>query len=112
MAGLLMKTLAEEAMAAPVGRQPHHLVVSVTDVQGRPVTGLAGCDFTVGPLIVGPPGNPVEVAGVAPGRSPGSYLISLASCGARAWQKGIYLFTIAASSGSDSGQTLAAVLMD
>ena len=107
-----MKALSADAMAAPVGRRPNLVVVSVADGQGQPVGGLAMGNFNVGPMIVGNSGSAASVAGVMPGRLPGSYHISIEPVGPDRWAKGIYFFTIAATAGADSGQTLATVLVN
>jgi hypothetical protein len=112
VARLMMRATSADAIAAPAGRRPSHIVVSVIDEDGEPVTGLASGHFSVGPSIVGSAGSPVLLAGVSPGDRPGTYNIALSPAGSGAPRKGVYFFTVAASAGPDSGQTLATVLMD
>ena len=45
MARLIVTAFSEDTIAAPVNRQPNYIVVSVTDVNGAPVTGLGASNF-------------------------------------------------------------------
>jgi hypothetical protein len=117
MARLIVEALAEDTLAAPGNRQPNWIVVSVTDWQGNPVTGLDETNFKVDALIVSPlareGGAPLDITGTMPGRLPGFYLIGVVpTLREQMWEKGVYIFTAAVERGDDRGQALASVLMD
>ena len=112
MARLIVTAFSEDTIAAPVNRQPNYIVVSVTDVNGVPVTGLGASDFKVDPMIVGPGGALVNITGVRAGRLPGFYHIDVVPIKRETWKKGVYIFAIAVERKADKGQTLASVLMD
>lgn len=112
MALLLTTAFSEDTIAAPGNRQPNYIVISITDSQGVPITGLAAANFQVDPLIVGAGGALVNVVGVSPGRLPGFYLINVVPIRAETWKGGVYIFCVAVKHASDQGQTLATVLMD
>jgi hypothetical protein len=112
MALLFCTALSEDTIAAPGNRQPNYIVVSVTDVNGVPVTGLAIANFKVDPMIVGPGGALVEITGVNPGRLAGFYHINVVPIRRETWKPGVYIFAIAVERARDHGQTLAKVLMD
>ena len=107
MARLIVTAFSEDTIAAPVNRQPNYIVVSVTDVNGAPVTGLGASNFKVDPMIVGPGGALVRA-----GRLPGFYHIDVVPIRRETWKKGVYIFAIAVERKADKGQTLASVLMD
>jgi hypothetical protein len=89
------------------------LVVSVTDADGGPVTGLAAGDFKVDPMIVGPGGAMVDIVGVTAGTLPGFYRLDLVPIKTQTWKAGVYIFAVAVTHGlRDKGQTLTSVLMD
>jgi hypothetical protein len=86
--------------------------VSVTDVNGVPVTGLTAANFKVDPMIVGPGGALVGIVSSDPGRLPGFYHINVLPIRAETWKAGVYIFAVAVEHGADKGQTLTQVLMD
>src|SRR5712664_2361427 len=112
MARLIVTALSEDTVAAPGNRQPDYIVVSVTDANGGPVTGLAAVNFKVLPVIVGPGGALVNITSVGPASLPGFYLINVVPIGTQTWKAGVYIFAVAVDKGADKGQTLASVLMD
>jgi hypothetical protein len=112
MPRLIVTAFSEDTIAAPGNRQPNYVIVSVTDVNGVPVTGLGVPNFKVDPMIVGPGGALVNITGVSAGRLPGFYLINVVPIGTQTWKAGVYIFAVAVERGSDKGQTLATVLMD
>jgi hypothetical protein len=57
-------TGAAQGIAAVGNSDPLYLVVSVTDADGVPVSGLAAADFT----IVAPGGSQVEIASAGGGQ--------------------------------------------
>ena len=61
MARLIVVAFSEDTIAAPGNRQPNYIEVSVTDVDGEPVTGLGVSNFKVDPMIVGPGGALVDI---------------------------------------------------
>jgi hypothetical protein len=112
MARLIVTALSEDTIAAPGNRQPNYIIVSVTDVNGVPVSGLAAANFKTNPLIVGPGGALVNITSVAAGVLPGFYLINVLPIRTETWKAGVYIFAVAVERGADRGQTLASVLMD
>lgn len=112
MARLIVNAFSEDSIAAPGNRQSNYLVLSVTNGDGTPVTGLSARNFKVDPMIVGPGGALVNITGVYPGRLPGFYHINTIPIGTETWKAGVYIFAVAVEQGTNRGQTLATVLMD
>ncbi|NTW70408.1 MAG: hypothetical protein HGB23_11305 [Chlorobiaceae bacterium] len=112
MARLIVSALSEDTIAAPGNRQSNYIVVSVTDVNGVPVTGLAAANFKTNPVIVGAGGALVNVTGVSAAILPGVYLLTVVPIGTQTWKAGVYIFAVAVTKGADQGQALTSVLMD
>jgi hypothetical protein len=112
MARLIVNAYSEDTIAAPANRQPNYLVVSVTDRNGVPLSGLTASNFQVDPTIVGPGGALVDVVDVQEVRLPGIYLIRVVPIGTQTWKPGVYIFAVAVQRGANRGQNLASVLMD
>jgi hypothetical protein len=112
MARLIVTAFSEDTIAAPGNRRPNYIIVSVTDANGVPVTGLGTANFKVDPMIVGPGGALVNITGVRAGRLRGFYLIDVVPIRRETWKAGVYIFAAAVERGADRGQTLATVLMD
>jgi hypothetical protein len=112
MARLVVTAFSEDTIAAPGNRQPNYIVLSVTSANGVPVTGLGVSNFKVDPMIVGPGGALVNIAGVNAGRLPGFYHVNVVPIRAETWKAGVYIFAVAVEKGTNRGQTLATVLMD
>jgi len=81
LARLIVGAFSEDTIAAPGNRQHNYIVVSVTDVNGEPVTGLGSSNFKVDPMVVAPGGANVDIKGVTPGRLPGFYMSMLFQSG-------------------------------
>ncbi|HEX3019886.1 MAG TPA: hypothetical protein VHP36_06275 [Chitinispirillaceae bacterium] len=112
MARLIVTSFSEDTIAAPGNRQPNYIIVSVTDLNGAPVTGLGTSNFKVDPMIVGPGGALVNLTSVSAGRLPGFYFINVVPIRTETWKKGVYIFAVAVEKAADKGQTLTSVLMD
>ncbi|MBI4741144.1 MAG: hypothetical protein HY777_06255 [Betaproteobacteria bacterium] len=112
MSRLIVSAISEDTVAAPGNRRANYIVVSVTDIDGVPVSGLGATNFKVDPMVVGPGGALVGIAAVSAGRLPGFYYVNVVPIGAETWKSGAYIFAVAVESGSGCGQTLASVLMD
>lgn len=112
MARLITVAFSEDSIAAPGNRQNNYIVVSVSDANGAPVTGLAAANFKVDPMIVGPGGALVNIVSASAGRLPGFYHINVVPINTQTWKAGVYIFAVAVTRGSDNGQTLATVIMD
>lgn len=112
MARLIVTAFSEDTIAAPGNRQPNYVIVSVTDVNGQPVTGLGVSDFKIDPMIVGPGGALVNITSLTAGRLPGFYHVNVVPIRRESWKAGVYIFAVAVERGADKGQTLATVLMD
>ena len=112
MARLVVSVASEDTIAAPGNRQPNYILVSVTDANGVPVTGLAAANFKVDPMIVGPGGALVNIVSVSPGRLSGFYFINVVPIQTQTWKAGVYVFAVSVQRGGDHGQTVTTVLMD
>ena len=112
MALLLVQALSEDAIASPSNRNPNYIVVSVTDANGVPLSGLAASNFKVDPMVVGPGGALVNIASCNPGRLAGTYLLQVVPINAETWKAGGYLFAVAVAAAGNHGQALCSVLMD
>lgn len=118
MGRLIVSSFSEDSIAAPQNRQPNYLVVSVTDSDGEPVTGLGVPNFKVDPMVVGPGGALVNIVDVTAGRLAGTYLVRVVPIRTETWKPGVYIFAVAVErsrakgSKPDRGQNLASVLMD
>jgi hypothetical protein len=111
-ARLIVSAASEDTVAAPGNREPNYIVVSVTDGNGMPTTGLAAANFEVDALIVAKGGALVDVKGVTQGRLPGFYIIDVLPIRQESWKRGVYIFAVAVKSGEDQGQALTTVDMD
>ena len=112
MARLIVHTEAEDAIAAPKNTLSNWVVVSVTNVDGVPVTGLTAANFKVASIVVGPGGGGVVVASSSVAGLPGCYLVGITPMSGQTWMAGVYIFAVAVDKGSDRGQALARVRMD
>ena len=112
MARLIVTAFSEDTIAAPGNREPNYVIVSVTDENGVPVTGLDVTHFELDPMIVGPGGSKVDVIHVQMGRLQGFYNVRIVPVGEEKWKAGVYIFAVAVQKGEDRGQTLATVRMD
>jgi hypothetical protein len=112
MAGLNVVSVSEDTIAAPGNRRPNYICVSVTKQDGTPVTGLAGPNFKVDPMVVGPGGALVDITGVTPGNLAGTYRLDVLPIRTETWKAGTYIFAVAVEQKPDRGQTLTSVLMD
>ncbi len=112
MARLIVTALSEDTVAAPGNRLSNYIVISVTDTNGKPITGLTVDNFKVDPMIAASGGALVHVVSFFPGRLPGFYYLNVAPVDMHTWKAGVYIFAVALEKGADKGQTLASVLMD
>lgn len=112
MAKLSVLSLAEDTVAAPGNRQRNYILVSVSDVNGTPVTGLGIPNFKVDAMLVGPGGALVNITRVSAGRLPGFYFVDVVPIRRETWKAGVYVFAVAVEHGSDQGQAFAMCLMD
>jgi hypothetical protein len=101
---------ASFGVARPGTRDKLYLVVSVSNNNGTPRTGLTAGAFQVDPIIVAAGGGGVNIANVAE-RQPGAYLLEIVPIPAAAWELGRYIFWIAVTAGSNKGQTVCSVFV-
>ena len=105
---------AVQGVAAVGNSDPLPLVVSVTDADGVPVSGLAAADFTIDAKIVGAGGSQVEIA-LAGGGQHGDYALRIVPVTYQgtqySWAFGRYIFFLAVTHGADQGQTVCAVFI-
>ncbi len=112
MARLIVIASSEDTVAAPGNRLSNYIAVSVTDLNGEPVTGLKSENFNIDPMIVAPGGAQVEISTVFAGRLPGFYYVNVVPVHMETWKGGIHVFAIAVQRGADKGQTIVSVHMD
>lgn len=112
MSRLIVVARSEDTIAAPGNRRPNYVVVSVSDENGRGVTGLTKRNFAVDALIVGPGGALLNITTVSKGRLPGFYILRVVPIRKETWKTGVYIFGVAVTYKKDKGQSLAKVLMD
>jgi hypothetical protein len=105
-------------LATPGNSRRLPLVVSVTNAEGVPVSGLTAANFVLQDRLVAPGGAGVEVEqpnGVIGGID-GFYNVNLVPTSYQGtqytWVAGRFVFSVAVTSGADRGQTLCAVLVD
>lgn len=112
MSRLIVVARSEDTIAAPGNRRPNYIVVSVTDEDGAPVTGLTKRNFKVDAIIVGAGGALVNITSVGTVRLPGFYILRVVPIRKETWKAGVYIFGVAVAKKKDMGQSLAKVLMD
>lgn len=113
MARLIVEAIAEDVQAAPGNKLSCVIIVSVTDANGEPTTGLTKTNFKVVAQIVPPAGSAVNVKSVfepVGEGTPGYYSIELVPL--NPWLKGVYILSVATIKGANKGQTLTSVLLD
>jgi hypothetical protein len=105
---------AQGGPAAAGNSGPLSVVVSVTDTNGVPVTGLAAADFTINAIIVGAGGSLVELDSVGDFQH-GDYLLEVVPISDQetqyTWAFGRYIFFLHVAHGGDQGQTLCDVFI-
>jgi hypothetical protein len=105
---------AVQGVAAVGNSDPMPLVVSVTDADGVPVSGLTAADFRIDAKIVGAFGSQVEIATVGGGQQ-GDYALRIVPVTFQgtqySWAYGRYIFFLAVTRGADQGQTVCAVFV-
>jgi hypothetical protein len=103
-----------ETGAAAGNSHPIHVVVSVTDTNGLPVTGLTGANFTIKVVIMSASNTQVKIASVG-GFEHGDYLLDLFPVSVQGsqylWALGRYIFLLVVTHDGDRGQTLCDVLV-
>ena len=112
MARLIVIASSEDTVAAPGNRLSNYIAISVTDLNGEPVTGLTAENFKVDPMIVAPGGAHVEISSAFAGRLPGFYYVNVVPVHMQTWKGGVHVFAIAVHRGADKGQTIVSVHMD
>jgi hypothetical protein len=105
---------AVQGVAAVGNSDVMPLVVSVTDADGVPVSGLAATDFTIDAKIVGAGGSQVEITSAGGGQH-GDYTLRVVPVTYQGtqytWAYGRYVFFLAVAHGVDQGQTVCAVFV-
>jgi len=87
------------------------LVVSVTDQNGKAVSGLDISNFKVDATIVAPFGSLVDIKRVSEASgTPGFYIVEIVPTTYQGtqytWTAGVYLFSVTVERGNDRGQTV------
>ena len=105
-----------QGIAAADSRDPMPIVVSVTDADGAPVSGLSETDLAIQAKWVDQGERPeVLIAGIAIGEH-GDYLLQVRlgdddQGHHLTWAAGRYIFLLTVNSGADQGQTLCDVVV-
>lgn len=107
MARLVVQAIGNERVADPGDRDESSVLLSVTDGNGEPVTGLAATNVRADAMIVAAGGAQVNVVRLWPGTLPGFYRIDLVPTGAYQWKAGEYDVAVSVTRGADKGQALA-----
>jgi hypothetical protein len=109
-------TGAGQGFAAAGNRDPMPIIVSVTDADGAPVSGLDATDFTIeAEWVAQGGGGQVQIPVTAIGDH-GNYRLGVVlgdddQGNPTKWAPGRYIFRLAFTSGADQGQTLCDVLV-
>jgi hypothetical protein len=106
-----LTAISENTIAHSGNREPNYILVSVTNQNGGPITGLSATNFKVRALIVGPGGADIEVSRVG-GGAEGFYYIDVVPVQSYTWVSGPYIFGVSVTRGAQKGQTLTSQLMD
>ncbi|MGH9993329.1 MAG: hypothetical protein ACREBU_08890 [Nitrososphaera sp.] len=112
MSGLIITALSEDLLAAPKNRKPNYIVLSVTDSDGVPISGLESPDFTVKTIVAPGGGTVTQLVRSAETEFPGVYLIEVVPEKKSSWKKGVYIFAVGVHRKFDRGQSLASVFLD
>jgi hypothetical protein len=103
-----------QGVAAAGNSEPMPLVVSVTDADGVPVSGLVSADIFIDAKIVGAGGSQVEIAMTGGGQR-GDYAVRIVPVTYQGtqytWAVGRYLLFLAVTRGADQGQTVCSVFV-
>jgi hypothetical protein len=103
-----------QGVAAVGNSDPMSLIVSVTDADGVPVSGLTTADFFIDAKRVGAGGSQVEIATIGGGQR-GDYALEIVPVTFQGtqytWAYGRYIFFLAVTRGADQGQTVCAVFV-
>ena len=103
-----------QGVAAAGNSEVMPLVVSVTDADGLPVSGLVAADFFIDAKIVGAGGSQVEIAMTGGGQR-GDYAVRIVPVTYQGtqytWAVGRYIFFLAVTRGTDQGQTVCSVFV-
>jgi hypothetical protein len=112
MTHLMVTALSEDALAAPKNSKPNYVIVSVTDADGAPVSGLTASDFTVKTVVAPGGGTVTNLMAAAETDFPGVYLIEIVPDKKKTWKKGVYIFAVGVHHEFSRGQTVVSVDMD
>ena len=94
MAKLIVSTLPDR----------NAIAAFVANSEGVPAVGLGLANFKVRRTLPGADGTLRTVAGVAPSRLRGFYVLDLATVGSQSRRKGLYIFDLMVENGEDRGQ--------
>src|ERR1700712_172487 len=112
MAKLTLHAIGEDTVASPGNANKLYIIVSVEDLNGATVAGLAIGQFAIASEMGGPGASPSHISTVTNGKLPGVYLLQVLPLAGQTWKAGVYIFSVAATRGTDHGITLCSFLMD
>lgn len=107
MARLIVQALGAERIADPGDRDESSVLLSITDTNGEPVSGIAAANVKAHAMVVGAGGAEVSVVRVWGDSLPGFYRIDLVPYGAYTWKTGEYDIAVSVTQGTNKGQALA-----
>ena len=87
MAKLTLHAIGEDTMASPGNESNLYIIVSVEDLNGAAVPGLAIGNFAIGSEIVGPGGSTSHINTVTNGKLPGVYLLQVLPLAGPSWMQ-------------------------
>jgi hypothetical protein len=112
MARLIVNAIAKDVSATTRGYHSNYILVSITDEDGFPVTGLKAANFRVALMTEDFDGASVDITNVTASNMPGFYFINVVPVRMKTLKPGTYTFAIATKHGEDRGQTLATVAVE
>ncbi|MFL5385606.1 MAG: hypothetical protein ACJ8GN_24060 [Longimicrobiaceae bacterium] len=107
MARLIVQAVGNETIADPGDRDAAVILLSVTDANGEPVTGLGTANVRIDAMLVAAYGAEVSILRMSGSTLPGFYAIDLVPYGTYQWKAGEFDIAVAVTQGSNKGQTFA-----
>ncbi|MFZ6180831.1 hypothetical protein [Nannocystis pusilla] len=111
MTRLILEAIAEGTIAAAGNRDPTSIALAVSADDGTPITDVDIADIRIDAMIVGVGGVPVRIAGVTPGRLPGTYIAQVVPLREETWKPGGHVFAVAVAHGARRGLTLTRIVL-
>lgn len=107
MARLIVQAHGADRLTDPGDRDEASVLLSVTDTNGEPVTGIGNANVRVDAMLVAPFGAIVNIVRVWGSTLPGFYRVDLVPYGTYTWKAGEYDIAVSVTQGTNKGQALA-----